>query len=183
MPSSGSLKSGDSIMLSCLSPRMPCCGPNAAASLMSPQAAKASSACVRSAVTDAGCASKATRRPCSGARKAGSLIKRSMPNFMVPTLQAIHRQSNRNDESPAGLAREPTPNMICGRLSLRSPSKGKDAIAHHEEGPIHPTRPAARSAQAPIARRSGQRRFRLRPASRCDSRQNNTPPKVSTAQS
>ncbi len=58
MPCTGSLKFGDSTMLSCLSPRRPCCGPKAAAILTSPHAASASSECVRSAVTEAGCASK-----------------------------------------------------------------------------------------------------------------------------
>ena len=46
MPCTGSVKSGDSTMLSCLSPRRPCCGPNAAASSTSGSAASASSACV-----------------------------------------------------------------------------------------------------------------------------------------
>ena len=68
MPWTGSLKSGDSTMLSCLSPRRPCCGPKAAVSVRSPQAASASSEWVRSAVTEAGCASSATRLPASGAR-------------------------------------------------------------------------------------------------------------------
>src|SRR5262249_45191479 len=85
MVCTGSLKCGDSIMLSCLSPRSPCCGPNAAAILTSPQAASASSECAKSAVTEAGCASKATRLPLSGRRKARSVVNRSMPNFMVTT--------------------------------------------------------------------------------------------------
>ena len=33
MPCTGSVKSGDSTMLSCLSPRSPCCGPKAAVRL------------------------------------------------------------------------------------------------------------------------------------------------------
>src|SRR6188508_1515660 len=81
MPCTGSLKSGDSIMLSCLSPRRPCCGPNAAVSLM-PAAESASSECARPPVTDAGCASNATRRPASGLRSALSASSRSMPNFI-----------------------------------------------------------------------------------------------------
>ena len=66
MPWAGSRKSGDSTMLSCLSPRSPCWGPKAADNVTSSSAAIASSECVRSAVTDAGCASRATRRPLSG---------------------------------------------------------------------------------------------------------------------
>jgi hypothetical protein len=80
------MKSGDSIMLSCLSPRRPCCGPKAAVIFRSPHAANASSECVRSGVTEAGWASNAMRLPLSGARKVGSVISRSMPNFMVATL-------------------------------------------------------------------------------------------------
>jgi hypothetical protein len=64
-------KSGDSTMLSCLSPRRPCCGPKAALSVMSGRAARASSEWVRSAVTEAGWASRATRRPASGRRRVG----------------------------------------------------------------------------------------------------------------
>jgi hypothetical protein len=40
----------------------------------------------RSGVTEAGCASNAMRLPLSGARKVGSVISRSLPNFMVATL-------------------------------------------------------------------------------------------------
>src|SRR6187401_721342 len=61
MPCTGSLKSGDSIMLSCLSPRSPCCGPKAALIFISPQAASASSECVRFSATDAGRASRVRR--------------------------------------------------------------------------------------------------------------------------
>src|SRR5262249_34834012 len=82
MPCTGSVKSGDSTMLSCLSPRRPCCGPKAALSLMSGSAASASRLCVRSGVTEAGCASSATRLPASGARSARSCSRRSMPNFI-----------------------------------------------------------------------------------------------------
>jgi hypothetical protein len=53
----------------------------------------ASSECVRSAVTEAGCASSATRRPASGARKAGSAIRRSMPNFMVHGRRKFERKA------------------------------------------------------------------------------------------
>src|SRR6187455_204278 len=81
MPCTGSWKSGDSIMLSCLSPRRPCCGPNAAVSL-TPAATSASSECARPAVTDAGCASSATRLPASGLRNALSASSRSIPNFI-----------------------------------------------------------------------------------------------------
>ena len=100
MPCTGSWKSGDSTMLSCLSPRRPCCGPKAAASLTSPQAASASSECVRSCVTEAGCASKATRRPASGARSAPSARSRSMPNFMVAEAYSAHSRASGNPERP-----------------------------------------------------------------------------------
>src|SRR6266850_8469811 len=82
MPCTGSLKSGDSIMLSCLSPRRPCCGPNAALSLISGNFASASSECSSSRVTEAGWASSATRLPFSGRRRLASSISRSMPNFI-----------------------------------------------------------------------------------------------------
>src|SRR6266850_2441783 len=82
MRCTGSVKSGDSIMLSCLSPRSPCCGPNAATRSRSPSAASASSECTRSRVTDAGCASSATRRPASDFRSARSSSRRSIPNFI-----------------------------------------------------------------------------------------------------
>src|SRR5713226_181875 len=82
MPCTGSVKSVDSIMLSCLSPRSPCWGPNAASSLMPSSAASASSECARSRVTDAGCASSATRLPASGRRSAGSSSSLSMPSFI-----------------------------------------------------------------------------------------------------
>src|SRR5882762_308798 len=82
MPCTGSVKSGDSTMLSCLSPRSPCCGPNAALSLMSRSAASASRLCARSRVTEAGCARSATRLPASGARSARSARSRSMPKFI-----------------------------------------------------------------------------------------------------
>src|SRR5438105_4035438 len=78
MPCTGSLKSGVSIMLSCLSPRRPCCGPNAAARLKSPNAASASSECVRFSVTDAGWATRATRLPASDARSDVSASRRSI---------------------------------------------------------------------------------------------------------
>src|SRR5262245_49194886 len=81
MPCPGSLKSADSTMLSCLSPRSPCCGPNAAA-MRTPAAASASSECASSRVTEAGCASSATRRPASGFASARSPTSRSMPNFI-----------------------------------------------------------------------------------------------------
>src|SRR5262245_9878645 len=81
MPCPGSLKSADSTMLSCLSPRNPCCGPKAAAT-RTPAAASASSECASSCVTEAGCASSATRRPASGFANARSPTSRSMPNFI-----------------------------------------------------------------------------------------------------
>src|SRR5688500_15023617 len=83
MPWTGSVKSSDSTILSCLSPRRPCCGPNAAVSL-TPAAASASRLCVRSRVTDAGWASKATRWPSSGLRNSGSASIRSIPNKVMP---------------------------------------------------------------------------------------------------
>src|SRR5438128_6622928 len=67
-------------MLSCLSPRSPGCGPKAAVSLMSERPARASSECTSSRVTDAGCASSATRLPASGRRSLRSLTSRSIPN-------------------------------------------------------------------------------------------------------
>src|SRR5574341_604784 len=76
----GSVKSLDSIMLSCLSPRRPCCGPKAAVS-RTPACASASSECASACVTEAGCASSATRRFASGLRSAGSSSSRSIPNF------------------------------------------------------------------------------------------------------
>ena len=77
-------------MLSCLSPRRPCCGPNAAVRPKSSCAASASSECVRSRVTDAGCASSATRRPASGLRTARSSSSRSMPNFIAPARASVN---------------------------------------------------------------------------------------------
>src|SRR6266702_6617968 len=82
MPCTGSEKSGDSIMLSCLSPRRPCWGPKAAVNFKSFRFERASSECVRSRVTDAGCARSATRLPASGLRSAGSSSSRSIPNFI-----------------------------------------------------------------------------------------------------
>src|SRR6185295_17184405 len=75
----GSVKSSDSTILSCLSPRRPCCGPNAAVTL-SPAATSASTLWVRSRVTDAGWARIATREPSSGLRRSGSASSRSIPN-------------------------------------------------------------------------------------------------------
>src|SRR2546426_11575511 len=69
-------------MLSCLSPRRPCCGPKAAESLMSERLPSASSECTSSRVTEAGCASSATRFPASGARRSRSASSRSIPNFI-----------------------------------------------------------------------------------------------------
>ena len=54
-----------------------------AVSFTSLHAPSASSECVRSRVTEAGCASRATRRPLSGARNFGSAMSRSIPNFMI----------------------------------------------------------------------------------------------------
>ena len=142
MPCTGSLKSGDSIMLSCLSPRRPCCGPKAAVILMSPQAASASSECVRSAVTEAGCASSATRRPASGARKAGSAIRRSMPNFMTARPEKIHAQNSRRDGSPACRADAPTPNRTCGRSGPRSAPTDRDATRRRVASPAGDPAPA-----------------------------------------
>src|SRR3954469_9915108 len=82
MPCTGSVKSGDSIMLSCLSPRSPCCGPNAALSWTPGSEASASSEWARFASTDAGCATSAMRRPASGWRSALSSSSRSIPNFI-----------------------------------------------------------------------------------------------------
>src|SRR5712692_7904152 len=82
MPCTGSVKSGDSFMLSCLSPRRPCCGPKAAVNFKSFRFERASSECTRSRVTDAGCASSATRLPASGRRSAGSSSSLSMPSFI-----------------------------------------------------------------------------------------------------
>src|SRR5688572_12707576 len=81
MRCTGSTKSSDSTMLSCLSPRSPCCGPNAAVS-RKPVSPSASSECTSSCVTDAGCARSATRRPASGLRNALSSTRRSMPSFI-----------------------------------------------------------------------------------------------------
>ena len=89
MPSSGSLKSGDSIMLSCLSPRKPCWGPKAAVSRMSGSRARASREWVRSSVTEAGCASRAKRQPCRDWRSAGCCSRRSIANFMT-TLRRVN---------------------------------------------------------------------------------------------
>ena len=77
----------------------------AAAIVMSPQADKASSECVKSAVTEAGCASKATRLLWSGARRAGSAIRRSMPNFMMAAanLGEVHSTSGKSDLLPPPL--------------------------------------------------------------------------------
>src|SRR3954471_25020365 len=82
MPCTGSAKSADSTMLSCLSPRSPCCGPNAALSFKSPSPANASSECTSSRVTDAGWASNAMRLPASGRRRLRSSSSRSRPNFI-----------------------------------------------------------------------------------------------------
>ena len=135
MPCTGSLKSGDSIMLSCLSPRSPCCGPKAALIFMSPQAASASSECVRFSVTDAGWASNATRLPDSGARRVRSAINRSMPNFMASPPERIRRQSYPHDGSPACPADAPAPNRRCRRLCPRSRPTGRDATSGRAANP------------------------------------------------
>src|ERR1051325_361287 len=119
MPCTGSLKSGDSIMLSCLSPRRPCCGPKAALILISLHEANASSVCVRSFVTEAGCASKATRLPPSGARREGSLRSRSTPNCMTTRPEELHRQNHPDDESPASPAGVPKPSKRHCRSYLQ----------------------------------------------------------------
>ena len=163
MPCTGSLKVGNSIMLSCLSPRRPCCGPKAAMSLMSSHAAKASSECVKSSVTEAGCASNATRLPLSGARKAGSAISRSIPNFMVATVGKIHAQSNRNDGNPPCPVDAPTPSMIYGHWFPRSRPRDRGAIQHHRASPTTspaPARPAMSSTRGSIAPRSAAHRAR-----------------------
>src|SRR5262249_10987925 len=96
----GATKSGDSIMLSCLSPRSPCWGPNAAVRRSPLVAASASTEWVRSAVTDAGCASNPSRLPASGRRSAASASSRSIPN-LIPTpdlasaLRSLHPQRER----------------------------------------------------------------------------------------
>ena len=77
-------------------------------------------------VTEAGCASKATRLPLRGARKAGSAISRSMPNFMAAP-EKTHAQNSPHDGSPAFRVDAPTPNMTYGRSSLRSPPTNRDA--------------------------------------------------------
>src|SRR6266550_677798 len=82
MPWMGSVKSSDSTMLSCLSPRRPCCGPNAAVSL-TPAAASASRLWVRSRATEAGCARRATRLPSSGLRSSELASSRSIPNRVM----------------------------------------------------------------------------------------------------
>src|SRR5688572_5736880 len=89
MPCTGSLKSGDSTMLSCLSPCNPCCGPSAA-DRRTPAAASASIECTRLRVTEAGCASSATRRPLRRFASAGSSASRSMPNCIE-----LHREGVR----------------------------------------------------------------------------------------
>src|SRR5919204_3719223 len=69
-------------MLSCLSPRSPCCGPKAHATVMPSSDVRASSECTSSRVTDAGCARSAMRLPSSGLRNARSSSSRSIPNFI-----------------------------------------------------------------------------------------------------
>ena len=63
MPCTGSSKSADSTMLSCLSPRRPCCGPKAAVSWTSPQRRERIEGMRQLRVTEAGCASSARARP------------------------------------------------------------------------------------------------------------------------
>src|ERR1700682_2016406 len=93
-------------MLSCLSPRSPCCGPNAATSRISPGAASASRECLRSRVTEAGCASNATLRPARGRRRLGSASNRSIPNFIEFQGERIGvmeiRPARRVPEGPVG---------------------------------------------------------------------------------
>ena len=62
---------------------MPCCGPKAAVRLISGKAAKASNAWVKSAVTEAGCASNAMRLPAKGLRSSTDSSKRSKPNLSI----------------------------------------------------------------------------------------------------
>ena len=146
------VKSGDSIMLSCLSPRSPCCGPKAAASLMSPQAASASSECIRSAVTEAGCASSATRRPASGARSAGSPISRSMPNFIIAKPEC----SDTNSADQASLRSLPRLRGREGRGVARRRA-AVDARAMPSRPPPRPLPTRGRGMRVPRACASGQR--------------------------
>src|SRR5580658_5973678 len=121
MPCTGSRKSAVSIMLSCLSPRRPCCGPKAADSFRSAQAARASSEWVSRWVTEAGCASNATRRPVSGLRSAGSVNKRSMPNRMASDLEA-EAVGVVKIRPVAGMAQGPVAQLTLGTLD-----DGRDA--------------------------------------------------------
>src|SRR5262249_4597302 len=69
----------------------------------SPDAASASSACVKSRVTDAGCASRATRRPASRRRSAASERSRSSPVSMAAC--GYHSSGERSSEERGRIAR------------------------------------------------------------------------------
>ena len=180
----GSLKSGDSIMLSCLSPRRPCCGPNAATSLMSSQAARASSECVRSAVTEAGCASSATRLPRAARASAGSAIRRSMPNFMVLRCQILRRQSNRHGGNPACPADAPGPiglaavRLLDHRRKAETPRPRRRPDSARSSSSV-----ACRLKRSGLIRASCAVRRLVARACRFDNRRIRRPPTASTARS
>src|SRR5689334_14632741 len=140
MPCTGSRKSGDSTMLSCLSPRRPCWGPKAALSRTSPHAASASSECTSPAVTEAGCARRATRRPASGRRSFASSTRRSMPSFIELEGERVAMVEVRLRQR---MAQRPVRERAClvldhgGQAEAQSSAENAGDLALHLEGTFH----------------------------------------------
>ena len=112
------------------------------------KAANASSACVRSCVTEAGCASSATRLPRSALRSAREASKRSKPNFIEHSRRATRRSPRRRESRgcPAGAAARSSSSGPRGPRRRPSSPRATAMVRRRARGvPCWPSH-AARSA-------------------------------------
>src|SRR5688500_7984312 len=138
MPYFGSVSSAVSTMLSCLSPLIPCCCPNAAVTLI-PAAISASRLCTRSSVTEAGCATSATRLPSRGLRSADSASRRSIPNFIAQEpsnarCRKRHREASGRVEIGLALGMRERPVRLHSALLLENCTQPHRAVDLRQPG-------------------------------------------------
>ena len=139
-------------MLSCLSPRRPCCGPKALVTFEVRQRRERVEAVPRSGVTDAGWASSATRRPRSSLRSDPSASSWSRPDFTGSTCSA--KASGVMEVGFAGgVAQGPEAQvaLVCPRRRRRAPRAAGPAAG----APAVPGRSSIRksTAQRQLVRR------------------------------
>jgi len=129
-------------MLSCLSPRRPCCGPNAAVTRRSPRATSASSECSRLAVTEPDApAARRGVRPAAGAvpaRRAAGRCRSSPWQGAVDLEHEARRswKSGRSDGCASAQCETPPSlrSMTAARPSRNVESPAVRAVSRADDG-------------------------------------------------